>query len=217
MRLSRPSAALFDWDNTLVDSFTGIRIALNETLAAYGLAPLSHEEACRRFSSSMRDTFPALFGERWREAGEAFLASYGAHHLEQVRPRPGAAALLETLSAAGVYLGVVSNKNGAFLRREVEHLDWRRYFGGVIGATDAEADKPDRAPVDLALAGSGVAAGPDVWLIGDHPIDVECAVAAGCLPILVEGAANAIDHGEMPGVRWRFASCLEIAALARRF
>lgn len=216
MRLSLPSAALFDWDNTLVDTFAGIHIALNETLTAYGLPPWSHEEACRRVAKSMRDTFPALFGERWREASETFQRCYAGHHLAHLRARPGAVNLLEVLDAAGVYLGVVSNKNGAFLRREIEHLGWQGYFGGVVGAADAEADKPARAPVDLALAGSGVTAGPDVWLIGDHPIDVECAAAAGCLPILVDGATNGVDHGDIPGVRWHFASCIEIAALARR-
>ncbi len=164
----------------------------------------------------MRDSFPALFGERWREASEVFYARYAAHHLDHVRPRPGAAALLEALDAAGVYLGVVSNKNGAYLRREVKNLGWEGYFGRVVGATDAKADKPDRAAVDLALAGSGIGAGQDVWLVGDHAIDVECAKTSGCVPILVRGAVQTGDEAEPADARWRFASCSELATLVRR-
>ncbi len=216
MTLSRPRAALFDWDNTLVDSFAAIHHALNHALVAFGLPPWSYDETCRRVARSMRDSFPALFGERWREASEVFYARYAAHHLDHVRPRPGAAALLEALDAAGVYLGVVSNKNGAYLRREVKNLGWEGYFGRVVGATDAKADKPDRAAVDLALAGSGIGAGQDVWLVGDHAIDVECAKTSGCVPILVRGAVQTGDEAEPADARWRFASCSELATLVRR-
>jgi phosphoglycolate phosphatase len=45
------------------------------------------------------------------------------------------------------------------LRREAAALDWERYFARLVGAQDAAADKPDRAAVDLALAGSGTATG----------------------------------------------------------
>ena len=47
--------------------------------------------------------------------------------------------------------GVVSNKAGRFLRAEVAHLGWAAHFGAVIGAGDAAADKPDPAPILLAL------------------------------------------------------------------
>ena len=87
----------------------------------------------------------------------------------------------------------------------------------MVGATDAKADKPARAAVDLALEGSGVAAGPDVWLVGDHPIDVECAVASGCLPIVVRGAVETGVEAKLGGAGWRFASCTELVELVRRF
>ncbi|MDX9862800.1 MAG: HAD family hydrolase, partial [Rhodospirillales bacterium] len=33
--------------------------------------------------------------------------------------------------------------------------------------------------------GSGIACGPDVWFAGDTDIDLECAFAARCIPVLV--------------------------------
>ncbi len=176
----------------------------------------SYEETCRWVSRSMRETFPALFGERWRQASELFYASYGARHLEAVRPRPGASALLEALGATAAYLGVVSNKNGEHLRREVAHLGWSRCFGRVVGAADAAADKPARAAVELALEGSGVAPGREVWLVGDHAIDVACAEVAGCTPVLVRGAVDVGEPGALDGVTWRFESCAELAVVVRQ-
>lgn len=215
MRLSRPRAALLDWDNTLVDSFGVIHIALNETLEAMGRTPWTFETTCRHVARSMRDVFPSMFGDRWTEARDAFHASYAAHHLAHVRPVPGAAELLSAFDDAGVYLAVVSNKTGAFLRDEVAHLGWQGFFGRVVGANDAAEDKPAAAAVDLALDGSGVAAGREVWFVGDNAIDVDCATGSGCVPIVVRGAVATSDAAALAGARWRFDGCGELASLVR--
>ena len=47
--------------------------------------------------------------------------------------------LLQALSDSGVYLGVVSNKTGRFLRAELAALGWDHYFGKLVGAGDAAA------------------------------------------------------------------------------
>jgi phosphoglycolate phosphatase len=46
-------------------------------------------------------------------------------------------------------------------------------------------DKPAVEPVDLALAESGIPRGADVWFVGDTDIDMNCAINAGCLPVLL--------------------------------
>lgn len=216
MRLTRPRAALFDWDNTLVDSFGVIHKAYNETFSAMGLPTWTYEETCARVARSMRESFPALFGARWQEANDLYYAAYAAHHLEHVLPLPGAADLLAALAEAGAYLGVVSNKTGKYLRREVEHLGWQHYFGRVVGATDAAEDKPAAAPVYLALEGSGVAPGEDVWLVGDNAIDVACAEATGCLPVILRGVAETGPEAVLATVRWRFDSRAELAEVVRK-
>ncbi len=184
-RLSRPSAIIFDWDNTLIDSWVSIQDAQNHVFRHFGMTQWSLEETKRRVRGSMRDSYPALFGDRWREAGEVFYARFAARHKETLTPLPGAAKLLSELNRAGFYLAVVSNKKGDYLRSEAEHLGWERFFGRIVGAFDAGQDKPAVAPVDLALAGSGIDRGRRVWFAGDADIDLECATLAGCVPVLV--------------------------------
>ena len=106
-------------------------------------------------------------------------------HLERLTALPGAVALLDHLKGDGFYLAVVSNKTGPILRRESDRLGWNRYFGRLVGATDAAADKPDAAPVRLALEGSGISGGRDVWFVGDTAVDMQCALGAGCVPVLL--------------------------------
>lgn len=181
----RPRAILFDWDNTLIDSWAVIHEAQNAVLEAFGQARWSLEETRVRVRKSMRDSYPALFGDRWEEAGELFYKHYRALHIERLAPLPGAGQMLHELHAADIYLGVVSNKQGAILRQESAHLGWDGLFGGLIGASDATHDKPAIDPVLMALAAGGIAPGPNVWFVGDTDVDLRCAHAAGCRRVLL--------------------------------
>jgi phosphoglycolate phosphatase len=211
----RPRAIIFDWDNTLIDSWHAILDAQNHTLTAFGLEPWTLEETRQRVRGSMRDSFPALFGARWREAGELFYRRFTERHMQTLRPLPGAPALLEELHESGLYLAVVSNKKGDYLRKEAAHLGWDRFFGRVVGAFDAARDKPAADPVHLALDGSGIRPGSWVWFAGDADIDLECAVNAGCVPVLLREVAP--EPGEFdphpPAVYVN--CCLELSKLLR--
>jgi len=55
-------------------------------------------------------------------------------------------------------------------------------------------DKPHAAPVLMALDGSEIPAGRDVWLVGDTAVDMECAYNSGCLPVLLGSADPASEE-----------------------
>lgn len=183
--MTLPSAVLFDWDNTLVDSWDSIHWALNQTLDAMGHPPWDMAETRRRVALSLRDSFPALFGERWQEARQIYYDSFAEIHLAHLKPLPGAPNILERLYKAGIPMGVISNKSGPFIRKEVAHLGWTSYFKHLMGAGDAEADKPSDLPVRLTLGVIGVPADANVWFIGDAPVDMECAANAGIRGLVV--------------------------------
>ena len=214
--LIRPRAVLLDWDNTLVDSFPLIHISINHTLEAMGHDTWSFETTCQTISTSMRDFFPKLYGDRWEEARDVFYASYAERDLDQIEPLAGAEELLSALRDAGIYLALVSNKTGDNLRQEVSHLGWDGYFSRVVGATDAAQDKPAPAVVAFALEGSGVPPGRDVWFVGDNAIDIDCALSSGCLPLIVRGAHHTPENPALDRAIRKFRDCLEIASLVRQ-
>lgn len=183
--LQRPRAIIFDWDNTLVDSWGTIHDALNFLMAAMEQPLWTIEQTRERVRLSLRNAFPAIFGERWEEAQRVYIDRFRAIHLERLTPLPGRDAMLRALAADGHYLAVVSNKTGAVLRAEAEHIGWAPLFGSIVGAGDTHTDKPHCAPVELALKPSGISPGPDVWFVGDTAVDMECAIAAGCVPVLL--------------------------------
>ena len=207
-----PRALIFDWDNTLVDSWDAIHHALVVTFTAMGHAPWSLAETKARVRLSLRDAFPSLFGARWEEARNLYLDTFTATHLERIAPAAGAGELIAAAAARGHFLAVVSNKTGPVLRREAAHLGWTRFFVRLVGAGDATSDKPAAAPIHLALEGSGINAGDGVWYVGDTALDMECAANSGCRAVLI-GAPDPADPGFV-----RFPPALnfpECAALSR--
>ncbi len=184
----RPAALVFDWDNTLVDAWAGIVAALNEVFAQFGRPAWTVQQARERIRGSMRESFPPLFGDHWEAAVAAFGPAMQGVHLDHLAELAGTRQMLDIARAWP--LGVVSNKAGPFLRREVEHLGWSGRFGAVIGAGDCAADKPHPAPIWRALAMIGVQPGPAVWYIGDTALDMQTAHAAGCTAVLLGDAAH---------------------------
>lgn len=187
--IPRPRAILFDWDNTLVDSWATIHEALNFLMRAMDKPEWSLADTRERVRLSLRDAFPPIFGERWEEARDLYLGRFRAIHLDRLAALPGRDTMLQALAERDLFLGVVSNKTGELLRREVARLGWSGFFGSVVGAGDAAADKPAPEPVHLALLPSGVPAGNQVWFVGDTAIDMECAQNSGCVAVLLGNTA----------------------------
>ena len=161
-----------------------------------------------------RDTFPDMFGAGWERARDIFTGAVRSCHLEVLAPMPGAAAAIAAAEALGPQ-GVISNKQGPLLRAEAAHLGWATAFAALVGAGDAEADKPDPAPFRRALAACGVPPDARVWYVGDTALDMRAARTAGCTAVLVGGAPH--DGGianAMPDLAFDDAAAL--AAALRR-
>ena len=180
-----PDAILFDWDNTLIDAWPCILDCYNHTFRHFDMPEWSLEEGKRFIARSLRDTFPSMFGDRWRDAREIYYDAFAKSHLERMVPYSHSETMLKSLVDRGVYLGVVSNKLGTFLRSEAQKLGWTPLFGALLGATDAVRDKPDSAPVVMALEPAGLTPNTKVWFVGDSAVDLQCAHQSGCTAVLL--------------------------------
>ncbi|WP_137127551.1 HAD family hydrolase [Roseomonas sp. HF4] len=187
--MTRPDAILWDWDNTLVDGWAAIEAGLNAAFRAFGMAEWTRIQVLANVRKSLRESFPPLFGAEWERARDIFYAEVRATHLSVLVPMPGAAA---ALAAAGrtAPQAVVSNKQGPLLRAEAAHLGWTAHFGTLVGAGDAARDKPDAAPLLMALAAIGVPPSGRVWYVGDTALDMQAARAAGCRAVLLGDASH---------------------------
>ncbi len=185
MILKTPKAVIFDWDNTLVNSWPVIHYAINQTMKAMNKDLWSLQKVKQNIHKSMREYFPQIFGNNWQQAGEIYVNSYKSQHLEKLQFLPNASELINFFYQREVPLFLVSNKIGSTLRLEAEALKVSHKFSAIVGSKDAMFDKPHKAPVDLALQNSKINPSQDLtWFIGDTITDVECAINSGCKPIM---------------------------------
>ena len=182
--LRTPNAIIFDWDNTLVDTWPIIHAALVKAFEAFDMEPWTLDMVQSNVKQSMRDSFPIVFGEEWQKAADIYQQAYRAIALDRITPLDGAEDTLKLLRSQDVPLFVVSNKKGDNLRAELEHLGWNHYFLNAVGAGDATKDKPSPEPVWHAIKPHGFEQTENIWFIGDSDIDLECAQNSGCTPIL---------------------------------
>ena len=183
-----PKMILFDWDNTLMDTTPVLFKAFCAMRKYYNLPEYSMEEYQARTGLSLRETFPDLFGQRWEEAKQVYLQAYQENHLSLLTPFDKAYELITYAYEKIGKLGVVSNKTNFILQEEIDHLGWGGFFYAVVGAGDADKDKPAPDPVFKALEGTGIvyeqgALSEPVWFVGDGDADMLCAKASGCFPV----------------------------------
>lgn len=172
-------AALFDLDGTLLD--TGELIAESILYALRGRMsrlPMKSEVAAR-IGYPLRDQL------RWwtkLENVEELVRDYRdySRRLQETKLRayPHAIEALSALKAGGLAIAAVTNKERDSALRGMGLTGLSPFFDVVVAVEDAGRPKPDPAPVAAALDRLGMR--PDeAVMIGDSPLDMEAARAAG--------------------------------------
>jgi phosphoglycolate phosphatase len=186
-----PRAILFDWDNTLIDSWVTIHEARNHLMRAMGQPERSLDQTKADARLSLRESFPLLFGNRWEEAREIYLGHFRPIHLDRLAALPGREAMLRSLAELGIFLGVVSVNDRPACCARSRALGWSGLFIASSGQGTPRRTNRPREFVHLALSESGVPPGEEVWFVGDTALDtVQCAMNSGCVAVLLGEAAN---------------------------
>ena len=108
---------------------------------------------------------------------------------------PGIRALLDALDRReDVALGLVTGNFAEGARIKLEHFDLWKYFPCVAFGDDS-SDRNALVPVATARARArGVIDPVDVWVVGDTPHDVACALVAAATPVGVATGGHSVDE-----------------------
>ncbi|MBR6675102.1 MAG: HAD family hydrolase [Alphaproteobacteria bacterium] len=186
---------LWDWDNTLADTFGAIFAAQNDARVQYGMTPWTKEESKAAMNTSGRNLIKDVFGaDKATEVRAYFLSRY-AEHADALELKAGAKEILQTAKELGFVNILASNKAGPILRNEVSAMGVADYFDRLIGAEEAEEDKPSKIFTDTALAGIEA---DMIISIGDGKADIQMAHNyVGGIGILVWTNPNGVEFAEI--------------------
>ncbi len=211
--MARPfDAVVFDLDGTLVDTAPDLLAHLNEILAERGRPGLALADVRPMIGDGARTLL-----QRGLEASGGmptaadldhlfaeFLTRYTACPVRFGAVNEGVPEVLCELVAAGVSLGVCTNKPQAATERLLAALELERYFPVVIGGDALAVRKPDGGHLRAVLDRLGVDR-TRAAMVGNSRIDLLTARAAGIACVLVSfgytriaarelGADRVIDH-----------------------
>jgi 2-phosphoglycolate phosphatase len=176
-------AVVFDLDGTLLDSYEGIRAALNPVLVHFGKEPVTVDQVRfmvgeglprlieKAIGPEMVEEGVRLFRERYRETANSGSALF--HDAEEV---------ICELGRRGIPMSIASNKPALFSRQILESLGIASRFVFVGGPDIGFLPKPDPGMALAALEAMG-SAPKETLFVGDMPIDIQTARAVG-MPVI---------------------------------
>lgn len=183
MQTDHNQAVIWDMDGVLIDSGDLHYLAWRDTLAAEQGIALSREQFDRTFGKDNFTTLALILGQPptpeqlTRIAGRKEVA-YRAAAAEQVRPVPGALALMKSLFEAGWRQAVGTSAPRANLELIIDLLGIDQWLAAGVCADDVARGKPDPAIFLLAAARLGVPPGRCV-VLEDSPAGLAAAQAGG--------------------------------------
>jgi len=174
---------LFDLDGTLIDSAPDLAGAANDLRAAHGLTPLPYEALRPMVGTGARGMVEVAFGvlpadARFAGLRDAFLDRYAERLLQSTDLFEAMKPVLDSLDAAGLRWGIVTNKAARFTDPIVAGLGLAARAAVVIAGDTTAYAKPHPEPLLEAARRLGVAPSACAY-VGDDLRDMVAGRAAG--------------------------------------
>ena len=176
-------AVIFDLDGTLLNTIDDLADAGNHVLEVMGL-PTHIVSDYKYFVGNgvpkliERMLPPQNRGDATQKlALKLYIDYYGEHSYDKTAPYAGVVQMLSDLRAAGVLLGVVSNKEDALTKNVIAHY-FPNVFHIVSGHVIGTPAKPDPRLVTLMRETFAVQEAETLY-VGDSNVDMLTAQNAG--------------------------------------
>ncbi len=179
-------AVLFDFDGTLFDSFDAIVHAFNAALERHGRPAAPRERIAALIGRPLAEMFPAVAADADAAAVEALIEAYREVFLPicvtMSRLLPGARETVAALRAAGLPLGIATNRTGSGAQYMLRGFGLDAAFARIVGFGDVPRGKPDPEALQVLMRHFG-ARPEETVMVGDAPLDIEAGKNAGTFTV----------------------------------
>ena len=178
----KPTAILFDFDGTLIDSATSVLAGLQHALASASIEP-----RCTLDSSiigpPLRLTLAKLAGSDESALIDRLAAAFREHYdsdgYRHTEVYEGVPSMLKALNEAGIALYIVTNKRILPTLRILDHLGWRDWFESVYALDALQPPAANKAALVATVLKKHELVLDRTWMVGDSEEDRRSAEMNG--------------------------------------
>ncbi len=193
-------ALIFDLDGTLVDTAPDLMMATNHVLQFAGRPEITAAQL-RQFVGhgsmaliklGLEASGPLPDEATLQQLQTLFLGYYGKNIVAHSKLFSGVVALLEKATAAGLKMGVCTNKVERLSHKLLDQIGISKYFKAVVGGDTLPIMKPNPEPYFEVARRLGVAP-LQTMMFGDSETDIRTAQNAG-VPVVAVSFGYTLQH-----------------------
>ena len=185
------SAALFDFDGTLVDTTEMIHQSMRHAASSVlGRDDIPRETLLANVGQPLPRQMELIDAEKAELLLEAYRRHHEEHHDDLIGEFPGIEEALTRLRSASIQVAVVTSKRLVSVEMALKNFpDLGNVVDRFVTLEDTTEHKPHPEPLLRGLELLGGVPKEEAAYVGDSPFDVEAAKAAGLTSVAVSWGA----------------------------
>lgn len=177
--MSKFKYIFFDLDGTLIDTIPLILESFNYTFIHHFGETRPEEETIGYIGMPLLNHLRDVYPGREEELAKTYRTYNESRHDNCIGIFIGIYELIKNLYEQGIVLGVVTSKRRELANRGLKLFNLQDYFLFVNGSEESSKHKPDGEPLINAMKMVNANNKDEVLYVGDSPLDILCAKAAG--------------------------------------
>lgn len=177
---------VFDLDGTLIDSNKDITLAVNLTLARFGISPLQDSLVEKYVGTGVRDLIKLTLHDAGvtniEDSFEIFNHFYLKHIADSTHLFPGMLDVLDYYTSTEKV--ILTNKMNLFVGPLISALNIKKYFSATYARDSFPTCKPDPGPL-IEISKIHKIPLKNIVMIGDTDVDIIAGQKAGTLTCAV--------------------------------
>ena len=160
---------IFDLDGTLMDTSSGILLAVRDAIKEHEMPELSEEQIRTFIGPPIQWSFESHYGiskEQAQNMADTFRALYSTKHLLGAVPYPGIYDLLKAINERGLKSAIATYKREDYALRLLKHYHFDDYTDIMYGG-DNDGTLKKRDIIQKCIDTAGIKDLKEVVMVGD--------------------------------------------------